>query len=65
MSEFNIPVKPSRPGTYVLTEEDKEYIKSFAVNGVIPFDTYIKAMNRILNKDKQLYTHPGTMLPPN
>ena len=48
----NIPVKPSKPGKYILTEEDKEYLKSFAVNGVIPFNDYIKAMNEILNKDR-------------
>ncbi len=50
MSDFNIPVTARKPGKYILTEEDKQYLKSFAVNGVIPFNDYIKAMNKILNK---------------
>lgn len=64
MDDFNIPVRPRKPGEYELTEQDKEYIKSFAVDGVIPFDAYIRAMNTILNKGKELYIHSGTMLPP-
>lgn len=48
----DIPIKPKASGQYILTEEDKEYLKSFAVNGIIPFDDYIKAMNEILNKDR-------------
>lgn len=50
MKEFEIPVRPENQHAYLLTEEDKEYIKSFAVDGVIPFDDYIKAVNKILNK---------------
>lgn len=49
----NIPVRQSKPGQYIMTEEDKEYLKSFAVDGVIPFDKYIKAINKVLNKDKR------------
>ena len=33
----DIPVRPRKPGKYHLTQQDKEYIKSFAVDGVIPF----------------------------
>lgn len=50
MSDSNIPVRASKPGKYILTNEGKEYIKGFAVNGVIPFEDYIKAINKILNK---------------
>lgn len=53
MSSFpDIPVRPRKPSQYIMTEEDKTYLKSFAVNGVIPFEDYIKAMNEILNKDR-------------
>ncbi len=45
----DIPVRPRKPGKYRLTQQDKEYIKSFAVDGVISFDSYITAMNKILN----------------
>lgn len=37
-------------GTYTLTKEDKEYIKSFAKDGVVSFSDYLKAMTMILNK---------------
>lgn len=37
-------------GTYKLTPEDKEYIKSFAKDGVVSFSDYLKAMTIILNK---------------
>lgn len=37
-------------GTYKLTQEDKEYIKSFAKDGVVSFSDYLKAMTIILNK---------------
>lgn len=53
MSE--IPVKPSRPGKYILTQADKEYLQSFAVDGVIPFDDYIRATNEILNRDIKIF----------
>lgn len=46
---LNIPVKPSKASTYRLTERDKEYLKSFAVDGVIPIKSYIMAMNQIVN----------------
>lgn len=45
----DIPVRESKPGKHHLTQEDKEYINSFAVNGVIPFDAYITATNKVLN----------------
>lgn len=50
----DIPVNRSQPGTYQLTEHDKEYLKSFAVDGVIPIKSYIMAMNQIVN-----HTVPG------
>lgn len=50
MNGSDIPVKPSKPGKYILTEEDREYLKSFAIDGVIPFTDYIRAINEILNK---------------
>ena len=37
-------------GTYKLTQEDKEYIKSFAKDGVVSFSDYLKEMTIILNK---------------
>ena len=46
---LNVPVKPSRPGTYTLTEADKEYLKSFAIDGVIPIAAHMHAINVILN----------------
>ena len=43
MSNFpDIPVRLSKPSQYIMTEEDKEYLKSFAVDGVIPFEDYIR-----------------------
>lgn len=50
MKEDNLIIRRSKPGKYVLTDEDREYIKSFAVDGVIPFSDYIKAVNEILNR---------------
>lgn len=44
---LGIPVRPSRPSTYRLTRQDKEYLKSFAVDGVIEFNDYITALNDI------------------
>lgn len=40
-------------GTYKLTQEDKEYIKSFAKDGVVSFSDYLKAMTMILNKQER------------
>lgn len=37
-------------GTYKLTQEDEEYIKSFTKDGVVSFSDYLKAMTMILNK---------------
>ncbi len=45
----DVPVRESKPGKYRLTQQDKEFIKSFAVNGEIPFNAYISAVNRVLN----------------
>lgn len=42
--------KERNHGTYTLTKEDKEYIKSFAKDGVVSFSDYLKAMTTILNK---------------
>ena len=42
--------KENNHGTYTLTKEDKEYIKSFAKDGVVSFSDYLKAMTTILNK---------------
>lgn len=42
--------KENNHGTYTLTKEDKEYIKSFAKDGVVSFSDYLKAMTMILNK---------------
>lgn len=50
MKEDNLIMRPSKPGKYVLTDEDRDYIKSFAVDGVITFSDYIKAVNEILNR---------------
>ena len=37
MNDFpDIPVRPSKQSRYIMKEEDKEYLKSFSVNGVIP-----------------------------
>lgn len=48
--KLDIPVSQRRSGKYKLSEQDKEYLKSFAVDGVIPFDDYIRAINEILNR---------------
>ena len=44
-----IPVRVRKSGKYSFTRQDKEYIQSFAVNGEVPFDAYISAVNKILN----------------
>jgi len=49
MKDINIPARPRKSGKYRLTQQDQEYIKSFAVDGVIPFDAYITAVNKVLN----------------
>lgn len=48
-----IPISQSVSGIYRLAEEDKEYIKSFAVDGAIPFAVYVKALTQILNRRKE------------
>lgn len=45
----DISVRARKPGKYHLTQQDKEYIKSFAVNGEIPFNAYISAVNKVPN----------------
>ena len=49
MKDNDIPASRPQPGTYQLTERDKEYLKSFAVGGVILIKDYIVAMNQIVN----------------
>lgn len=47
-----IPIRKSTDGTYRLTAEDKDYIKSLRVDGVIPFQDYITALTVVLNRQK-------------
>lgn len=42
--------KERNHGTYKLSQEDKDFIKSFAKDGVVSFSDYLKAMTMILNK---------------
>lgn len=42
-----LPVRKKARRQYKLTERDKEYLKGFAVNGTMPFDDYIWAMNHL------------------
>lgn len=42
--------KERNHGTYKLSQEDKDFIKSFAKDGVVSFSDYLKAMTTILNK---------------
>ena len=48
----DIPIRKSVGGTYRLTAEDKDYIKSLPVDGVIPFQDYITALKVVLNRQK-------------
>lgn len=50
MNDYGVPIRPSTPGKYTLTDEDRKYIESFAVDGVIPLDDYIRAVNKVLNR---------------
>ena len=50
VNNLDIPIRPSSPEKYTLTDEDREYIESFAIDGEIPFGDYIRAVNKILNK---------------
>ena len=45
----DIPVRERKTGKYHLSQQDKEFIKTFAVNGIIPLDAYITATNKVLN----------------
>lgn len=49
-NKLDITVGSRRPGKYKLSERDKQYLKSFAVDGIIPFNDYIRAINEILKK---------------
>lgn len=42
-----LPVRQSTAKQYRLTERDKEYIKSFAVDGMVPLDTYLCALEHL------------------
>lgn len=42
-----LPVRQSTAKQYRLTEGDKEYIKSFAVDGVVPLDAYLCALEHL------------------
>lgn len=44
-----IPVRARKSGKYRFTQQDKEYIQSFAVNSEILFNAYISAVNKVLN----------------
>ena len=49
-------------GTYKLTQEDKEYIKSFAKDGVVSFSDYLKAMALLHEFSKELSAEQSTEL---
>lgn len=36
-------------GSHILTEEELDYIHSFAVDGIISLENYIKAATQVLN----------------
>lgn len=42
-----LPVRQNTAKQYRLTEGDKEYIKSFAVDGVVPLDAYLYALEHL------------------
>lgn len=42
-----LPVRQSTAKQYRLTDRDKEYIKSFAVDGVVPLDAYLCALEHL------------------
>lgn len=42
-----LPVRQSTARQYILTDRDKEYIKSFAVDGVVPLDAYLYALDHL------------------
>lgn len=41
------PVRQSTAKQYRLTDRDKEYIKSFAIDGVVPLDAYLYALEHL------------------
>ena len=42
-----LPVRQSTAKQYRLTERDKEYIKSFAADGVVSLDAYLYALEHL------------------
>lgn len=42
-----LPVRQSTAKQYRLTDGDKEYIKSFAADGVVPLDAYLYALDHL------------------
>ena len=42
-----LPVRQSTAKQCRLTDRDKEYIKSFAVDGVVPLDAYLYALEHL------------------
>ena len=42
-----LPVSQSTAKQYRLTDRGKEYIKSFAVDGVVPLDAYLCALEHL------------------
>ena len=42
-----LPVRQSTAKQYRLTDRGKEYIKSFAVDGVVPLDAYLCALEHL------------------
>lgn len=42
-----LPVRQSTAKQYRLTDRDKEYIKSFAADGVVPLDAYLCALEHL------------------
>ena len=42
-----LPVRQSTAKQYRLTDRDKEYIKSFAVDGVVPLDACLYALEHL------------------
>ena len=42
-----LPVRQSTAKQYRLTDRDKEYVKSFAADGVVPLDAYLCALEHL------------------
>ena len=45
----SLPIQDSKAGRHILSQKDVEYIHSFAVDGIISFSDYIKAVTILLN----------------